>query len=150
MERLQMVDNSKIDVLTERMANMIEALDKVDKKVDSLSEVVLELKEVRTELSFNRIEFQKNRQDIGAIKEKSDKNEIEIKGINTTIKIAGSLVGFIAAASLSVSVFMLGQYLGGKESENKSRSDIDKRISVLEYQVNPKNSPKPIIMKEGE
>lgn len=139
------VTESDSGVLEEKINNITAAIDKIDKKVDNVSESIMTIAGINKELEFNRLEFSRNRSDILSIKEKSDRSEIEIKGISTTLKISFTVIGFIATSALTVSMFMAGQLYSDNGTRAKFVGDVDKRLTILEYQSNPKG-PRPFVV----
>lgn len=55
------------------------------------------------------------------------------------------IVGSMALSSVGIALYILGQSNTNYESMQTLRT----RVTVLEYQINPKDSPKPIIVQRG-
>lgn len=55
------------------------------------------------------------------------------------------IVGSMALSSVGIALYILGQSNTNYESMQTLRT----RVTVLEYQINPKDAPKPIIVQRG-
>lgn len=72
-----------------------------------------------------------------------DFNELVIKVKQH--ELLWKIVGSMALSSVGIALYILGQSNTNYESMQTLRT----RVTVLEYQVNPKDSPKPIIVQRG-
>lgn len=123
------VSDEKLGVLTQKVEN---AVDDIKEVRDSIN---------RFEQSF-LTKLDKHEQRAEERERSFNEMVIKIKQHELLWKIVGSM----ALSSVGIALYILGQSNTNYENMQTLRT----RVTVLEYQVNPKDSPKPIILKQEQ
>lgn len=119
-----------------------------DEKLGALTEkvenAVSDIKEVRD--SINRFEQsflnKLDKHEARAEERERSFNEMVIK--IKQHELLWKIVGTMAMSSVGIALYILGQ----TNNSNENMQMLKTRVTVLEYQINPKDSPKPIILKQ--
>ncbi|QHJ80313.1 MAG: hypothetical protein [Bacteriophage sp.] len=123
------VSDEKLGRLTSTVENAVEDIKDVKQTIQEFQKTFL-----------NKLDRFESRQEA----REKDFNELVIKVKQH--ELLWKIVGSMALSSVGIALYILGQSNTNYESMQTLRT----RVTVLEYQINPKDAPKPIIVQRGQ
>lgn len=123
------VSDEKLGRLTSTVENAVDDIKDVKQTIQKFQETFL--------------------QKLDKYESKAEDREKAFNELNVKVKqheMLWKIVGSMALSSVGIALYILGQSNTNYESMQTLRT----RVTVLEYQMNPKDAPKPIIVQSGK